>query len=80
MLKHGFETVPKNAKEFTRDDILEVEEKILKVYNNITDEQLWRATITPLCGYCDFADACKDCPEKYRPQNENKEGFGETGW
>jgi len=80
MLKHGFETVPKNAKEFTRNDIAGVEEKILKVYNSITDEQLWRATITPLCGYCDFADTCKDCPEKYRPKNENKAGFGETNW
>jgi hypothetical protein len=80
MLKFDFASVPKTPKEFTRKDIVGVEEKIVKVYNSITDEQLWRANVSPLCGFCDFADVCKDCPEKYRPKNENKEGFGETGW
>jgi RecB family exonuclease len=80
MLKHDFECVPKIPKEFTRDDILGVEEKVVEVYNDIKNEKLWRATITPLCHYCDHNKVCKDCPSKYREEEENKEGFGETSW
>lgn len=79
MLKHDFESVPKIPKEFYRKEIESIEEKIFNVYTEISSEQLWRPTITPLCGYCSFNNICKDCPGKYRI-DENKEGFGETSW
>jgi putative RecB family exonuclease len=53
MLKHNFDTVPAKPKEFSREEAMGIEKKLLEVYTEITEEKLWRPSPSPLCGYCD---------------------------
>jgi CRISPR/Cas system-associated exonuclease Cas4 (RecB family) len=57
LLRHNFEYV---TKEFDYDSMMRVRDEYIKYSRQIYEEKLWRPTTTPLCGYCDFIDSCKD--------------------
>lgn len=56
LLRHGFDYL---TQEFTRDEIISVAEKFVKVTSNIEEEKLWRPNPQFLCKYCDYLEHCK---------------------
>lgn len=75
MLKHNFDLI---ETEFTREEVMSTCTKdFLKYAEEIESEKLYRSTVSPLCGYCDFVEQCEDGLEKLgRPSGK----FGETTW
>lgn len=57
LLRHGFETL---VKEFTRDEIMEIEKIFLDYSDQIHAEKLFRPNPTNLCKFCDYLDMCDD--------------------
>ena len=57
LLRHSFDYL---TQEFTRDEVLSVGEKFLKVASAIEEEKLWRANPQFLCKYCDYINQCKE--------------------
>ena len=84
MLKFDFDTVPAKPKEFSREDALGVEKKILTSYSEICDEKLWRQSPSPLCGYCSFAEECAKSNNYIKSllKKDSKPDIssGETSW
>lgn len=82
MLKHGFDSI---EKEFERDEIMELEAKILNYYDQIDEERLFRPNTGPLCPYCDYADD-SICPEgfkaaeRYGKKPPEHTTFGKDTW
>lgn len=72
MLKHNFEVI---AKEFTREEVLEIEDIFLKKAEDINSEKLFRPNPGPLCKYCDYSNVCPAIKKQ-----ENEDDFGETEW
>ena len=56
LLRHNFDYL---TQEFTREEVISVAEKFLKVASNIEEEKLWRPNPQFLCKYCDYLDHCK---------------------
>lgn len=85
LLRHGFETI---VKEFERAEIMKIESMFLEYSQNIHDEKLYRPNPTPLCGYCDYLESCKegkDNQERAAEKKEFKSGkinakFGVSDW
>lgn len=57
LLRHDCEYM---EQEFTREEAMMVEDKLLKYADDIESEKLYRASPTPLCRYCDYMDNCTD--------------------
>ena len=57
LLRHSFDYM---TKEFTRDEVVSVGEKFLKVASAIEDEKLWRPNPQFLCKYCDYLNKCQE--------------------
>ncbi len=54
MLKQNFKHL---TKEFTRKEVMEeMEPKFIDIFEEIKKEKLFRPTIGPLCGYCQFSE------------------------
>lgn len=82
MLRHNFHLIEKT---FTREDVMEVAEQFLDYADKIHEEKLYRATTSPLCGYCDHIDVCDAGKDFVKAQDERKNGisaksFGESNW
>lgn len=57
MLRHGFQHL---TKEFSRAQIMKVQDKLLAYADKIKGEKLYRANPTRLCSYCDYLDSCPE--------------------
>lgn len=84
LLRHNCEFM---TKEFSRNDVMEVEGKFKEYVENIYAEKLWRANPTPLCGYCDYLELCSDgtafmkaWKRKKEAKNKQPVKFGLTEW
>jgi len=56
MMRHDFEYL---TTEFSRKDILKIEEQYLKYADQILNEKEFDPNPTVLCGYCDFINVCE---------------------
>jgi putative RecB family exonuclease len=76
MLRHNFEAL---VKEFTRDEVLSVEDDLLKCAQEIAEEKLWRPNPNNLCRFCDYLD---HCPEGKKSMGIKEPNFnvGEVDW
>ena len=57
LLRHNFESI---TKEYTRKQIMKVEDKFLKFAEDIKSEKLWRPSTSKLCRFCDFLERCDE--------------------
>ena len=73
MLRHKFEFI---TKEFTRKEVMKVEDEFLKYAEEIKAEKLWRPNASRLCSYCDYLDSCE---EGKRTLNISSK-YGATDW
>lgn len=55
LLRHNFDVF---VKEFTREEVMEMEDVFLKYADDIGAEKLFRPSPSPLCKYCDYIEAC----------------------
>ena len=75
MLRHNNDLI---VKEFSRKEIMTIEDTFIKHAETIDEEKLWAPSVSKLCGYCDFISAC---PEgKKFIQIDKKLKFGTTDW
>jgi len=74
LLRHNFESI---VKTFERDEIMQIESKILAYADSIDAEKLYRPQTSFLCNYCSFQDIC---PEGARMARPNFEKFGQEKW
>lgn len=75
LLRHNFETI---IKEYSRDEVMKVEQKFLDYADSINAEKLYRPNPTPLCPFCDYLDIC-DAGKK-RNENFDTSKFGALDW
>lgn len=61
MLRHDFRLI---TKEFSKEEILTIKDKILKYAEDISNETEYPTNPTVLCGWCDFIDQCPDGQNK----------------
>lgn len=69
LLRHNFEYI---TKEFSVNEIKEMEKKYKDYAKSIEEEQLWRPNPTPLCAYCDFTEHCESGQEFLNRTGNNK--------
>lgn len=74
MLRHKFDSI---IKEFSRDEVMGMEEDFRDYAKTIHDEKLFRPKPSPLCGYCDYVDHCEEGQNRL---GIKKNGFGATDW
>lgn len=74
MLRHKFDSI---VKEFSRDDVMGMEQEFRDYAKSIHSEKLFRPTPSPLCQYCDYVDYCEDGQDKL---GIKKQVFGVTDW
>ena len=60
MLRHGFKHL---TKEFCRDEVMQIQDKLLNYAERIKNEKLYRAHPTRLCKYCDYLEHCPEGSE-----------------
>lgn len=57
LLRHKFESI---TKEYTRKQVMKIEEKFLNFAESIRSEKLWRPSTSKLCRFCDFLEHCDE--------------------
>jgi CRISPR/Cas system-associated exonuclease Cas4 (RecB family) len=57
LLRHDFEAI---TKEYTRKQVMKIEDKFLKFAEDIGKEKLWRPSTSKLCRFCDFLENCDE--------------------
>jgi RecB family exonuclease len=72
MLRDNFKSI---IKEFTRDEVMKMEDKFVEYANQINTEKLYRASPSPLCAYCDYSNIC---PSSKEVSLDIK--YGEVAW
>lgn len=78
MLRHKFEYI---TQEYTRQEVMEVQQKFLDYAEKIDKEKLWRSSPQFLCKYCDFMDHCEDGKNYLIKRGIIKpSGFGLSKW
>jgi len=77
LLRHNFDSL---EKEFTRDEIFQIEDKYLKYADDICSEKIFIPKPTNLCKYCDFLDLCKDGKRFINKISGGGSEFGQTDW
>jgi len=77
MLRHGFAHI---TKEFDREEIMKIQDKLLKYAEDIKGEKLYRPNTTPLCSYCDFAEHCPEGLEFIRNKRGSQANYGAQDW
>ena len=73
MLRMDFKYV---TKDFSRKEIMKVEDKFIEYADNILAEKMFRPTPTILCKWCDFLDICESGKALVNPSAK----YGETKW
>ncbi len=74
MLRFNFESI---VVEFKREDVMTMEKEFEEYAELINKEKLFRATTSPLCGYCDYMEKCPEGRQKVGLVDSN---FGEVSW
>lgn len=76
MLKHGFDHI---TKEFSRKQVMTIQNKLLKYAENIENEKLYRPKTSILCEYCDY---CESCPAglDFIHKKSNVSNYGAQSW
>ena len=75
LLRHDFESM---TKEYTRAQVMKIEEKFLKFAENIQKEKLWRPSTSKLCKFCDYLEICEE-GKKFLHKNINMK-YGALDW
>lgn len=75
LLRHNFEFI---IQEFTKKEVMEIEDIFLKYAKEIQDEKLWRPHTSGLCRFCDFLEVCPVGRGKSTKEINIK--FGEQDW
>lgn len=75
LLRHGFEQI---VKEYTREEVMKMEQKFLDFADKITEEKLYRPTPNNLCRFCDHLERCSEGRSFISGGNTVK--FGELDW
>lgn len=57
LLRHGLRLIPK---EFSREEIMKIEDKFLEYAEKIHAEKLFRPKTSPLCKSCDHLEICEE--------------------
>ncbi len=57
LLRHDFQHL---TKEYTREDVMNIQEKFIEYAKQIHKEKLWRPSPQFLCKYCDYLDVCAE--------------------
>ena len=73
LLRHGFTSI---VKEYSRAEIMKVENEFLEYAKQISDEKLYRPNPGFLCSYCDYYEGI--CPEGKKMESSEK--YGVVGW
>jgi CRISPR/Cas system-associated exonuclease Cas4 (RecB family) len=73
LLRHDFEYI---TTEFSVPEILKIKDKYIDYANQIVEEKEYTPNPTPLCGYCDYLNAC---PEG-KGRVFDKPVYGEVAW
>ena len=76
MLRHGFEHL---TKEFTREEVMKTQEKLIAYAEKIKSEKLFRANPTRLCAYCDFTASCPEGRD-FIGRNTKVSTYGAQSW
>lgn len=74
MLRHDFHLI---TREFKREQIMKIEEDLIKYGKNIEEEKLFRAQPMVLCGWCSYKYLCSE-GKQFLGESDGK--FGETEW
>jgi len=72
MLKHDFDHI---EREFTRTEIMKVQDRYLGYADAIQSEKLYRPSTGPLCLYCDHLSRCSAGRDYL-----GADAHGETDW
>jgi len=75
LLKHDFESI---VKEYSRKQIMKIENRFLQYAKDIKAEKLWRPSIGNLCKFCDFLEICDEGKESFYKKINVK--YGESDW
>lgn len=73
MLRLGFEYI---TKEFTRDEVMKVEQMLLDYADTMQEEKLFLPETSPLCFFCDFVDSCPEgqvAADEYEERKRRRE-------
>lgn len=73
LLRHDFEPI---LFEFSRDQIMAVEPKLISYADKMIQETNFQATPSALCKFCDYLSSCEEGKKKVSP----KLIYGETSW
>jgi len=76
MLRHNCESI---IKEFSRNEIMKMEQVFLDYADEIRAEKLWAPKITPLCAYCDHLEVCGP-GRNFTNDKKGFNKFGVTDW
>jgi len=76
MLKHNFDYI---TFEFSREEIMKMEEKFMGDSDTILDEKLYRPEPSPLCSYCDFMESCAEGKKFHEERERQKEKRNKAG-
>lgn len=78
LLRHDFEFM---TKEYTRDDVMVVQEKFIEYAEKIQKEKLWRPNPKFLCKFCDHLERCEEGTEYLTKRNLIKRSdYGKTSY
>ena len=73
LLRHNLETI---VTEFSVEEIKTVDPALLKYFESIKDEKLFRPNPTNLCKFCDYTDNC-EAGKRFLGQTDR---FGQEDW
>ena len=76
LLRHGFDHL---TKEFDRDEVMKIQDKLLDYAKKIKSEKLYRANPTRLCEYCDFVSHCSEGRE-FIGEKTSVANYGAGSW
>lgn len=75
LLRHNCDLI---IKEYTRDEIMKVEEQFIEYADSITEEKLFRPNPTMLCGYCDYLTSC-EAGQKQQNKTQDRQNLNKFG-
>lgn len=67
------------TEEFSRKELMKVEDKLLEHYQEMIQEKLYRPNPTILCQYCDYLEKCKAGQDFVRMLDKTPK-FGSVDW
>lgn len=77
LLRHDFEML---VKDFSREEIMSVEQTFLEYAEKINAEKLYRPSPSKLCDYCDYLEVCEAGQRVSGKIVINENSVGESDW